>query len=269
MGEAEVVRHAERWSGAHPFPFAEDVLACLHLRFSRKELPYLYMKKIFLCLLLLLPAAAIHAQERQLSIREFLKCSPEDTTSYRVTGVVEKIRSTSSGSFYLKDKSGKLLVYGLIDPQDQSASFSKLDILKGDTLTVLGRFTLYAGNTPEMKDGRLVKKSDGPEHGLSFYDRLDQKPSFHGKTGKEAHEAFKAWVQAHIDAPENGEKGTVRVQYVIGKNGGIQEVQVIEGASPALNKEAVRVVSSAPKWKPAKMDGNGIRMTYSVYVEFE
>lgn len=227
------------------------------------------MKKISVCLLLVLMVAAnSFAQNRQLSIREFLKCSPDDTTSYLVTGVVEKIRSSSSGSFYLKDKTGKLLVYGLCDPKDPAASFSKLNILKGDTLTVLGRFTLYAGDTPEMKDGRLVKKADGPDHELTFYDRLDQKPSFQGKTGKEAHEAFKAWVQAHLNKPENGEKGTVRVQYVIGRNGGIQEVQVIKGVSPALNEEAVRVVSSAPKWKPAKMDGSGIRMTYSVYVEF-
>jgi len=226
------------------------------------------MKKILPLLALLLCSVAA-AQPRELSVREFLKLSVGDTTSYVVRGVVEKVRSSTSGSFYLKDGTGTLLVYGLQDPAHPGRNFSQMDIVKGDTLAVRGRFTIYGGSTLEMKDGRLVSKADGPDHNLSFFDRLDRKPSFKGKVGDEALQAFRDWVQAHLKAPADGGKGTVMVRFVIGRNGGVQEVQVTKGATPAMNAEAERVVKRAPKWKPAKMDGAEVRITCTIPVVFE
>ena len=81
---------------------------------------------------------------------------------------------------------------------------------------------------------------------LSFYDRFDQKPSFKGKEGEAGWEAFKQWVQAHVKP--QGSHGTVLVRFVVGRNGGVQEVQIQRGVSPALDNEALRVVRSAPKW---------------------
>lgn len=224
------------------------------------------MKK-FLLLLSLVPAVCL-AQPRQLSVKEFLKLQASDTTSYLVQGVVAKVRSTTSGSFYLEDRTGTLLVYGLKDPAQPGVNFGQLDIVKGDTLTVLGRFTIYGGSTLEMKDGRLVRKADGPDHHLSFYDRLERKPAFKGKEGADGLEAFKAWVQKNLKKAADGATGTVEVRFVVGRNGGIQEVQAIKGGTPAMRAEAVRVVQSAPKWKPAISDGSPVRMPYTLEVRF-
>lgn len=224
------------------------------------------MKKL-LVLLALVPAVCM-AQPRQLSVKEFLKLQASDTTSYLVQGVVAKVRSTTSGSFYLEDRTGTLLVYGLKDPAQPGVNFGQLDIVKGDTLTVLGRFTIYGGSTLEMKDGRLVRKADGPDHNLSFYDRLERKPSFKGKEGADGLEAFKAWVQKNLKKAADGATGTVEVRFVVGRNGGIQEVQAIKGGTPAMRAEAVRVVQSAPKWKPAISDGSPVRMPYTLEVRF-
>lgn len=224
------------------------------------------MKK-FLLLLSLVPAVCL-AQPRQLSVKEFLKLQASDTTSYLVQGVVAKVRSTTSGSFYLQDPTGTLLVYGLKDPAQPGVNFGQLDIVKGDTLTVLGRFTIYGGSTLEMKDGRLVRKADGPDHNLSFYDRLERKPAFKGKEGADGLEAFKAWVQKNLKKAADGATGTVEVRFVVGRNGGIQEVQAIKGGTPAMRAEAVRVVQSAPKWKPAISDGSPVRMPYTLEVRF-
>ena len=147
-------------------------------------------------------------------------------------------------------------------------NFGQLDIVKGDTLTVLGRFTIYGGSTLEMKDGRLVRKADGPDHNLSFYDRLERKPAFKGKEGADGLEAFKAWVQKNLKKAADGATGTVEVRFVVGRNGGIQEVQAIKGGTPAMRAEAVRVVQSAPKWKPAISDGSPVRMPYTLEVRF-
>ena len=222
-----------------------------------------------LLLLLLLVSQSVLAQFPHKTVKEFLKLSQGDTTRYVVTGVVTKIQSANSGSFYLKDDTGTMMVYGIAGFEDPTQGFKQLDIVRGDTLTVVGRFTIYNGTTKEMKDGRLLSKADGPEHNLSFLDRLDRKPSFKGKEGDEAEEAFKEWVQAHLKAPADGAKGTVMVRFVVGKKGAVQEVQIHKGASPSLNEEALRVVRSAPKWKPAKYDGQVVRMTYVIPVVFD
>ena len=201
---------------------------------------------------------SLSAQPKRLTVKEFLKLSPKDTASYIVNGVVSKIRSASSGSFYLTDRTGTMLVYGLMDPKEPRASFSMLNIMKGDTLTVQGRFLLYAGQTKEMKDALLIS---------TFLERLDRQPSFQGKEGQEGAQAFAKWVSDHVQRPA-GEKGTVVVGYAIGRKGNIQEVQVLSGASPVLNDEVVRVVKSAPKWKAAKYDGNPIRLTGNVRIVF-
>lgn len=223
------------------------------------------MKRVLLLLLALCVAVNGLAQQH-LTVKEFLRLSPSDTTSYAVTGVVEKVRSSTSGSFYLKDATGTLLVYGLQDPAAPGRSFKQMDIVKGDTLTVLGRFTVYGGTTPEMKDGRLLGKADGPEHNVSFYDRMERRPVFQGKEGREGLAAFGRWVNARVR--HDAGKGLVTVSFVVGRNGRVQEVQVLRSTNPALNEEAMRVVKSSPKWKPALADGEPVRMPYKVDVVF-
>ena len=233
-------------------------------------------KHLILITLLLLTALTSFGQGgyqgRPMSVREFLKLSSKDTSLCVLTGVVQKVRSSTSGSFYLEDATGTVLIYGIADAERPELSFRQLDIVPGDTVTVRGRYSVYNGTTIEMKDGRLVAKSDGPDHNLSFMDRLDRQPSFKGKTGDEALQAFAAWVAQHIEYPkearEEGLQGRVLVKFVVGRNGKVQEVQVEKGLHPLLDAEAVRVVQSSPKWKPAKMDGDPVRITYHLPVVF-
>lgn len=226
------------------------------------------MKRFFALLLLLAGPAAL-AQPKHLTVKEFLRLSQKDTTSYAVSGVVTRTGSSARGSFYIKDRTGTLYVYGIKDPADPARSFRDMDIVQGDTVTVLGRFTIYNETTKEMKDGRLLSKSNGPDHDKPLKDRLERKPSFKGKSGDEGLDAFRQWVQARIVPPTDGAKGKVQVRFVVGRNGGVQEVQIAKGASPSLNEEALRVVKSSPKWKPAVMDGNPIRTNCYVTVTFE
>ena len=227
------------------------------------------MKKVLAIILAAVIGLSLSAQPKRLTVKEFLKVSPKDTASYIVCGVVSKFLSASSGSFYLKDRTGTMLVYGIQDPSDPSASINKMGIMRGDTVAVQGRFLLYAGQTKEMKDGILLSKADGPEHGKTFLERLDRQPSFQGHEGNDAPKAFSKWVNEHVKRPASGEKGTVVVDYAIGRNGKVQEVQVKRGASPALDAEAVRVVKSAPKWKPARYDGVPVRFMAYVTVVFD
>ena len=225
------------------------------------------MKRI-IALLAVIGFTCTGLQAQELTVKEFLRLSPNDTSAYIVKGVVSRVRSASSGSFYLQDETGTLLVYGLQSP-GLDKSFREMDVVKGDTLTVRGRFTIYDGTTREMKNGILLSKSDGPDHNLSYMDRLEKKPVFKGKEGNEAEEAFRQWVQAHLVQPTDGSKGTVKVRFVVGRKGAVQEIQVLKSPSPALSDAAVKTLQKAPKWKPARADGAPTRITFVIPVVFD
>ena len=228
------------------------------------------MMKRILPLIALMACLPVFAQTHEgvpTTIKDFLKMSSTDTTTCQVSGVVTSIRSSSGGNFYIKDDTGELFIYGIIDPAHPSWGFRQMDIKQGDTLTLCGRRQVY-NTTIEMTSARLLSKSDGPDHDAPI--KFDREPTFRGKTGEAAKVEFSKWVASKIRYPKDaaGASGTVKVKFVIGVNGGVQEVQVVKGVNQALNNEAVRVVSSSPKWKPAILNGRPVRMTYTLPVVF-
>jgi len=70
-------------------------------------------------------------------------------------------------------------------------------------------------------------------------------------------------------AQENGIQGRVICQFVVNKDGNIVDVEVVRsGGDPSLDKEAIRVIKSMPKWKPGKQRGKAVRVKYTVPVNF-
>ena len=70
-------------------------------------------------------------------------------------------------------------------------------------------------------------------------------------------------------AQENGTEGRVIVQFVVEKDGTIAEAHVARGVDPYLDKEALRVVQSMPRWIPGKQNGKAVRVKYTVPVMFK
>lgn len=70
-------------------------------------------------------------------------------------------------------------------------------------------------------------------------------------------------------AKENGLQGKVIVQFVINKNGEVEQARVSRGVDPALDKEAIRVVQTLPKWKPGSQRGKPVKVTYTVPINFQ
>ena len=72
-----------------------------------------------------------------------------------------------------------------------------------------------------------------------------------------------------IIAKENGIQGRVICQFVVNKDGSIVDVIAIRSSGePSLDKEAIRVIKSMPKWKPGKQHGKPVRVKYTVPVNF-
>ena len=62
--------------------------------------------------------------------------------------------------------------------------------------------------------------------------------------------------------------GRVNVVFIVNEDGSLSDVKVIRSISPELDKEAIRVVKSMPKWNPAKQNGKAVKMKYVVSVNF-
>lgn len=70
-------------------------------------------------------------------------------------------------------------------------------------------------------------------------------------------------------AQENGIQGRVILQFVVNKDGSIVDVVVARSVDPYLDKEAVRVVKSMPKWEPGEQRGKPVRVKYTLPVMFK
>ncbi|HOU68990.1 MAG TPA: energy transducer TonB [Paludibacteraceae bacterium] len=96
---------------------------------------------------------------------------------------------------------------------------------------------------------------------------VEEKPSFPG-----GDKALMEYLQKNMKYPtiaaENGIKGRVMVTFVVNKDGKIVDVKVLRGVDPSLDKEAIRVVSAMPAWKPGKQSGKPVRTQYTLPVVF-
>ena len=98
---------------------------------------------------------------------------------------------------------------------------------------------------------------------------VEEKPSFQGGDANQ----FSKWVNQRLVYPEiakeNGVQGRVTLQFTVEKDGSVTKVKVLRGVDPSLDKEAVRVVSQSPKWKPGKQRDRAVPVTYTFPVIFQ
>jgi protein TonB len=75
-------------------------------------------------------------------------------------------------------------------------------------------------------------------------------------------------IKYPVIAQENGIQGRVICNFVVERDGSITDVQVVRGVDPSLDKEAVRVIQSMPKWKPGMQRGKPVRVRFTLPVVF-
>lgn len=97
---------------------------------------------------------------------------------------------------------------------------------------------------------------------------VEKMPEFPG-----GQQALFQYLSEHVKYPviaqENGIQGKVVCQFTVNKDGSIVDVEVVRnGPDPSLDKEAVRVIQSMPKWKPGQQRGKPVRVKYTVPVSF-
>lgn len=140
------------------------------------------------------------------------------------------------------------------------------------TKTAIGTFDVKGNddaNGEVLKAKEVIAEPEPPKHEEEnkLFDIVEQQPMFPG-----GQTALMKYLSEHTKYPvvaqENGVQGRVTVQFVVEKDGSISDVHVLRGVDPSLDKEAVRVVKSMPRWTPGKQNGVNVRVNYRVPVLF-
>lgn len=128
-------------------------------------------------------------------------------------------------------------------------------------------------NTEDDKDVEViiaapVEIEEEEEDENVIFMKVEVDPEFPG--GMEALRKYLAQnVKYPVIAQENGIQGRVICQFTVNKDGSIVDIDVVRsGGDASLDKEAVRVIKSMPKWKPGKQAGKAVRVKYTLPVLF-
>ena len=109
---------------------------------------------------------------------------------------------------------------------------------------------------------------DEPEETIE-YGLVEVKPTFQDGDAN----AFSLWVNQNLTYPESakeaGVQGRVTLQFTVDKEGNVKDVKVMKGVDPALDGEAVRIVSQSPKWNPGMQNGEPVNVTYMFPVVYK
>lgn len=132
-------------------------------------------------------------------------------------------------------------------------------------------FFLLTDQQKEVRDKARAKRLKDYQPQIDadkVYEEVDQMPEFPG-----GQSALKKYMSDNVRYPalaaEYGKQGTAIIQFVVNADGSISDVEVVRSAGDSsLDKEAIRVVKSMPKWNPGKKYGQNVKVRTKTNVAF-
>lgn len=119
----------------------------------------------------------------------------------------------------------------------------------------------------ELEAELQKEQQDNAANDNKIYDGVETMPEYPGGVS-----AMMSFIGKNLVYPEvsqeNGIQGRVVVQFVINVDGTVSDIKVVKSVDPYLDKEAIRVVGSMPKWKPGTQEGKPVRVKYTVPINF-
>ena len=117
--------------------------------------------------------------------------------------------------------------------------------------------------TTEVANEESAEK--GPKKSpKKVYEYIENMPTFNGNLNQ--------WLLQNmkypVEAMNKKEQGKVIVQFIVSENGEVSEPKIIRSVSPALDKEACRIVLAMPKWNPGKLKGKPVAVRYMLPITF-
>lgn len=193
-------------------------------------------------------------KEAKVEKKEIIKQEPEK--------VVEQVKSSVKFTAPVIKK----------DSEVKEEDEIKLDeVQKSDK--AVGAFTVEGNDEvggAVLKAKEAIDAPEPPKHVVEetkIFITVEQMPMYPGGDG-----ALLGYLRDNIHYPtvaaENGVQGRVVVGFVVERDGSITDVKILRGVDPSLDREAMRVVKSMPKWTPGKQNGSAVRVKYQVPVSF-
>lgn len=218
------------------------------------------MKKFLLFFILTLVSIYCHAQKKQ-------------TIKANAVKVSEVLNDGSVIAYTMNDDYDCIKVKITREPNTFYYDDQIIDVPTG-SLIIVGTYRHYSSTYPVVKIPKQEIKEASPtknskiSKSKKIYDVVDEMPVFPGGNG-----ALLEYLATHVKYPivaqENGVQGRVIVSFVVECDGSITDVHVERSVDPSLDREAIRVVSSMPRWSPGKLNGYIVRVKYSAPVLFK
>lgn len=123
-------------------------------------------------------------------------------------------------------------------------------------------------NTPDKTNDLVVVGYGSSDKKREIYSVAEEMPMFPGGDG----ELFKYLgqnIKYPVQAMQKNIQGRVIVRFVVDKNGNVTDSEILRGASPLLDAEAIRVVNAMPKWTPGKQKGQFVNVYYTLPIVFK
>ncbi len=168
----------------------------------------------------------------------------------------ESLREVKDDYFYFRLK----------NDDEFGRNFQKLGELNpthGATHTTIEEDFIYLAWT--ARNSSQIDNNAGKEEVLSV---VEQQP--HPIDGMDAFYQYIAQNMKYpLQARRMGIEGKVFVQFVVEKDGSISQVQAVKGIGAGCDEEAVRVLQSAPAFKPGFQRGKPVRVRMEMPVIFK
>lgn len=111
------------------------------------------------------------------------------------------------------------------------------------------------------------EESEYKEDTEIFIEFPSEKPEFPG-----GDQALQMFLHNNIQYPQMaidyGSEGTVYVEFVVGSNGAVRDIKILREVDQLLEEEAIRVIKSMPRWKPAKQGINSVATYMRLPIKF-
>ncbi|ACU04620.1 MULTISPECIES: energy transducer TonB [Pedobacter] len=177
---------------------------------------------------------------------------------FRITKTIEEGKRYEVTDYF---KSGKIQMTGAytsLSPEVKDGEFIWYDEQgkkEKEAVYVLGKLRF-------KKDYRAVP----PPNGATEFVSLEKQPVYPGGINK-----LYKYIGANFVYPKSmlklRPKGTIKVSFLIEKDGSVSEVYVKESVHPLLDAEAIRVIEGMEKWEPGIQSGKPVRVAYNIPIK--
>lgn len=137
-------------------------------------------------------------------------------------------------------------------------------------IEAVARLTVRLANEATVSNAMVTAtdvSSKSREMNEQVFTVVEKMPSFPGGDAE-----LLKYIATNIKYPkesqDNGEQGRVICSFIVGRDGSVNNPEVLRGVTPLLNEEAVRVINTMPRWNPGMQRGKAVTVKYTVPITF-